>query len=263
MVNLSDIRTRPDYHFGHAVGVCVLSLLTGVILRYGRERLKRLGEAAILHDLGKVFVPTEILEKTGTLVPEEMVQIRRHTWWGFHTLYQCTTLGMDPVQVALTHHERYDGRGYPLGLTGKEIPEFARIVALADTFDALVTDRVYRKHYLLCEAVKILTAETGTHFDPEIAQAFLCNIAPYSVGTCVSLNTGELGIVTKVLRGWGTRPVVIVIRDAEGCSVKPYKIDLRFEPSIFIVSIAQDSARFMSCGGDRLIACHEFFGRSC
>jgi len=241
MINLTDIRAKQDYHFGHSVGVCVLSLLAGVILGFDRERLKRLGEAAILHDVGKVFIPSEILNKPGSLTDTEMAEVRRHTWLGFRSLYQYSTLGPDPAQVALAHHERYDGKGYPLGLAGDEIPEFARIVALADVFDALVTDRVYRRHYLPYEAVEILTAETGTHYDPEIARAFLYNIAPYPVGSCVSLNTGELGVVTKVFRGWGIRPTLTIIRDAEGRPVKnPYKIDLRFAPTVFIVALVQN-----------------------
>ncbi|NPV29608.1 MAG: HD-GYP domain-containing protein [Firmicutes bacterium] len=249
VVNLSDIRAKQDYHFGHSVGVCVLSLLAGVILGFDRERLKRLGEAAILHDLGKVFVPSEILEKPGPLSSAEMAEVRRHTWLGFRALYQCSTLGPDPAQVALTHHERYDGKGYPLGLAGDEIPEFARIVALADVFDALVTDRVYRRHYLPYEAVEILTAETGTHYDPKIARAFLYNIAPYPVGSHVSLNTGELGVVTKVCRGWGVRPIVTVIRDAEGRPLRdPYQIDLRFAPTVFIVDLVQDQVPVRRAG---------------
>lgn len=244
MVNLIDLRTKQDYHFDHSVGVCVLSLLTGVIFKFGEELLRRLGEAAILHDLGKVFVPGDILEKPGALTPNELVEIRRHTWFGFWALDHVSSLGVEPAKVALTHHERFDGTGYPLGLKGGDIPLFARIVALADVFDALITDRVYRKRYIPYEAVEILTAETGTHFDPEISRAFLLNIAPYPVGSHVFLNTGERGVVTRVYCGNGIRPEVTVVKNAEGYFLKnPYKIDLRFVPTVFIISVIQEDSR--------------------
>nr|WP_152945113.1 HD-GYP domain-containing protein [Desulfofundulus thermobenzoicus] len=219
VVNLADIRSLDDYTFGHSVNVCVLSLITGITLGYGREELFRLGMGAVLHDIGKVRVPEEILNKPGPLTGEEFEVVKQHTVCGYELLQCLSGVGHAPACVALQHHERHDGQGYPEGLRGDEIHPFARIVAVADVFDALTADRVYRRALPVHEAWEMLAGSGGFLFDFRIVRAFLYNVAAYPVGTVVALSSGEIGVVVETVRGLSRQPRVRVLFDAGGAPV--------------------------------------------
>lgn len=139
-----------------------------------RERVLLLRTAAPMHDVGKVATPDEILRKQGPLTPEERKEMQRHTTIGHEILSGSDSLLLQmAAEVALTHHERWDGSGYPNGLKGTAIPIEGRIVAVADAFDAMLSDRCYRPALTVAEATKTITAESGTHFDPEIVDILL------------------------------------------------------------------------------------------
>jgi len=219
VVNLTDIRSLDDYTFGHSVNVCVLSLITGITLGYGREELFRLGMGAVLHDIGKVRVPEEILNKPGSLTGEEFEVVKQHTVYGYELLRSLPDVGHASAYVALQHHERHDGQGYPEGLRGDEIHPFARIVAVADVFDALTSDRVYRRALPVHEAWEMLAGSGDYFFEFRIVRAFLFNVAAYPVGTIVALSSGEVGVVVETARGLSRHPRVRVLFDAGGAPV--------------------------------------------
>ena len=154
MVNLQDLKSNDQYTFSHSVNVCVLSLITGISMKYGEEKLRELGIGAMLHDVGKTRIPSEILNKPGSLTAEEFDIIKKHTSYGYELLKKSKELSTYASYIALTHHERYDGEGYPLGLRGEELHEFARIVSIADVYDAITSDRVYKKRSNINEAVE-------------------------------------------------------------------------------------------------------------
>jgi len=139
-----------------------------------RHDIEYLRYASPLHDVGKLIIPDSILKKKGGLTPEEREIMKRHAEMEAE-VFQGSRLNVLKVamMISLTHHERWDGTGYPQGLKGREIPAFGRIVALADVFDALTSKRPYKKAYGFDEAVKIIKAESGTHFDPDTVKAFL------------------------------------------------------------------------------------------
>jgi cyclic di-GMP phosphodiesterase len=138
------------------------------------EEVTLLRTAAPMHDVGKVATPDEILRKPGPLTPEEREEMQRHTTVGHEILSGSDSpLLQMAADVALTHHERWDGSGYPSGLAGEEIPIEGRIVAVADAFDAMLSDRSYRPALTVAEATKTIAAESGTHFDPEIVDVLL------------------------------------------------------------------------------------------
>jgi putative two-component system response regulator len=139
-----------------------------------QETVLLLRTAAPMHDVGKVATPDEILRKEGPLAPEEREEMQRHTTVGYEILSGSdSTLLQMAAEVALTHHERWDGSGYPNGLQGEEIPIEGRIVAVADAFDAMLSDRCYRQSMTVAEAIATIAAESGTHFDPEIVDVLL------------------------------------------------------------------------------------------
>lgn len=206
MVNLQDIRTMDDYTFAHSVNVCVLSLITGIAFGFSKTQLTHLGMGALLHDIGKTKIPQSIMNKPGKLTEEEFSIMQKHSQYGYDILREQVSLLT--AHMALEHHERYDGTGYPNGMQGKDIHLFSRICSVADVYDAVTADRVYRKAFAPHEAYELLAASGGSHFDYHVVSTFLRNVAAYPTGTWVELNTGEIGVVVETKPGFSTRPLV-------------------------------------------------------
>ncbi|HRS20155.1 MAG TPA: HD domain-containing protein [Clostridia bacterium] len=120
MVSMQDLKSNDLYTFSHSVNVCVLSLITGISMKYDEEKLRELGMGAMLHDIGKIKIPQEILSKPGSLTTEEFEIVKKHTSYGYELLKRSSALSTYASYIALTHHERYDGEGYPLGLRGRK-----------------------------------------------------------------------------------------------------------------------------------------------
>ncbi|MCX7781873.1 MAG: HD-GYP domain-containing protein, partial [Negativicutes bacterium] len=195
LMNFVDMRTRADYLYGHAVNVCILSVMTGISLGYDELRLRDLGIGALLHDVGKLEVSQAVLNKNGRLSPAEVEEIKKHPWFGFEILRKNPDISLMSAHCALQHHERFDGSGYPRGLKGKDIAEYAHIIAIADVYDALTADNTNRPAVPVYEALAIILKASGTYFDAELVAKFAENIAVYPIGSVVRLNTNEIGVV--------------------------------------------------------------------
>ena len=240
VVNLNDIRTYDDYTFGHSVNVCILSLLIGITLGYDQIKLRNLGIGAILHDLGKVYLPSSILQKNSCLTLEEFKEVQKHCQLGFEIIRANQELNILSAHVALQHHERYDGRGYPQGLKGENILEFARIVAIADVYDALSSDRPYRKRYLPHEIYEYMMASCYSIFDPKLMAHFLKYIPPYPIGTLVRLNTKEKAIIIKQNDTCLIRPIVRVTTETDHAPNNPIEYNLLENPTILVEELLPD-----------------------
>ncbi|AGC68449.1 metal dependent phosphohydrolase [Thermoclostridium stercorarium subsp. stercorarium DSM 8532] len=238
VATLSDIRSVDDYTFSHSVNVCILSLIIGIGFGYGSDKLRELGVGSILHDIGKMMIPQEILKKPVQLTNDEFEEIKKHTIYGHELLKKIRGISMMASYIILGHHERMDGSGYPYHLKGENIHKAARIVAVADVYDALTTDRVYRKKLMPHEVIDYITSLGSQHFDQDVVDVFIRYIAYYPVGTGVILNTGERGIVKKYNKKYPTRPVVRVVTDASGKMLQKQKeVDLTSELQYRIVDI--------------------------
>jgi HD-GYP domain-containing protein (c-di-GMP phosphodiesterase class II) len=241
IMNLAEMRAIDNYTFGHSVNVCVLSLVTGICMGYTKEKLLELGVGAILHDIGKVKIPGKILNKPGKLTTEEYEVIKRHTEYGYEILKKNIGISDAASSIALYHHERFDGKGYPYGVKGEKIHQFARITTIADVYDALTTDRVYKRRVQVHKAVEYLISMGGHQFDYNIVRKFLSNIAVFPLGTEVLLNTGEKGYIVKVRRELPTRPVVRIVCNSNGKKLsRAYDIDLLRNSSIVIIDTVND-----------------------
>ncbi len=239
--NLVDIRAMNDYNFGHSIAVCILSLLAGIFAGFGYRKLKELGVGAILHDIGKVFISEKILNKKDKLSPEEYQEIQKHTILGYEFLRKNNQISAVSAHVAWQHHEHFDGSGYPRGLKGNEIHEFARIVAVADVFDALSTDRIYRKRFFPHEVVEYIRDKGKELFDPDFTRILLERIAPFPIGATVLLNTGEKAVVMKVTKDMPSRPLVKVIIDKDGViNQQPVDLDLKKDLTKYIIEELKD-----------------------
>ncbi|AOY78192.1 hypothetical protein BJL90_01690 [Clostridium formicaceticum] len=238
LLNLTDIRSIDEYTFGHCVNVCVLSLMMGIALSYKKEDLQTLGMGALLHDIGKIGVKNEILTKPDVLTTVEYEEIKKHTSFGYGLVKHMKEVKQEISWVIRDHHERYDGRGYPNGLFGKQIHEFPRIVAICDVYDALTSNRVYRKGIPPHDAIEYLITMGNHQFDYDLVKIFLKYISIYPVGTFVKLQSGEEGVVINTYEDWPTRPVIRVVKDASGNLIKLTKnIDLTKQLNNGIVDI--------------------------
>ncbi len=211
MVNIIDLRSYDDYTYSHSLNVAVLSVLLGSVLKMDNDALYHLATGALLHDTGKMFVDKHILNKPGKLNAGEFDEIKKHSELGFEYLRKNIDIPEDSKNVALHHHEQYKGGGYPEGISGEDIQLFSRIVCVADVYDALTSDRPYRKALLPSDAIEYIMSEYDSKFDPVVVKALTKKVAPYPVGTCLKLSTGEIGIVVKNYETTSLRPLIKII----------------------------------------------------
>ncbi len=237
---LSALRCADDYTFVHCVNTCVLALIIGTALHKQKSDLKTLGVGTILHDLGKLKISPSILNKPGSLTPEEFEQVKEHPRIGFDLLRKHFEINLVSAHVAFQHHERMDGTGYPRGLKGEEIHIFGRIAAVADVYDAITSDRIYRSRMDPVRAAELLKNAAGTKFDPRFIQGLLERIALFPNGSIVLLSTGEVGVVVRQDRKLSSRPVIRVVADHKYRLMSSYDLPLRNHPEITIRKILND-----------------------
>lgn len=226
LINMFDLKVFDDYTYYHCVNVGVISLIMGTYLGMGRKELYNLALAAILHDIGKVFIPINILNKPGILTPVEMKTMQSHSQKGYEFIKNNADVPASVYVGVLQHHEKYDGSGYPLGFHKDEIGLFGRIISIADVYDALTSNRPYRKALVPSEAVEYIMGSGGSLFDPDMAKTFVSLVAPYPEGTLVRLSDHRTAIVIKNYNDCSLRPRIKVLSE-RGQHVTPYIIDLR------------------------------------
>jgi len=228
LIDLIDIRCMDDYTFGHCVNVCVLSLVTAIHLGCDLATLKLLGMGALLHDIGKMLIPKEILNKPGKLTDEEYEVMKKHPQFGYDLLCDSEPFVKDlSALITLQHHERFNGEGYPAGLAKEEIHNLSQIVGIADVFDAMTADRVYRPGFHPSEVWEMLAASGDYLFKYDLVRAFLSNIAPYPSGSVVQLSSNEIGIVMETHKKIPFRPRLKILFDRYGNYLNnDYEIEL-------------------------------------
>ncbi|HHY20873.1 MAG TPA: HD-GYP domain-containing protein [Bacilli bacterium] len=245
LTTLSELLLHDSYIFTHSLNVAIYSLGLGLQLNYSEQKLIEIGLGAILHDVGKLMIPLEILDKPGKLTKEEYEIMKSHTVTGFQYLKDLPNISLMTAHCALSHHERIDGSGYPRGIKGKDIHPYAQIIGVCDVFDALTSQRVYKKAMLPHEALEILYVGAGKLFDKELIEAFRNTIALYPIGLTVTLSDGREAIVIKQNKQLTTRPVVRVISE-NGEQVTPYEVNLETTINVTIVeceTMLSDSSR--------------------
>jgi HD-GYP domain-containing protein (c-di-GMP phosphodiesterase class II) len=235
MFSLANMHAKDGYLFHHAVNVAVLSGIVGIARGYNRNQLIDLGVGALLFDIGMTTFPDEFWQKSSMLTSEQRERIEKHTVEGFEILRKQFDISLLSAHCALQHHERFDGSGYPRGLKGNEIHEYAQIVAIADVYSALTSARSYRRAYSASEAIEFLYANGNQWFDIELIKIFCSHIAVYPVATTVLLNTGQVGVVSAVNPTATHRPFIRIIQEPGGTPPsKDYEINLSKEMNITI-----------------------------
>ena len=230
--NMNRILGHHEYTYLHCVNVSIYSVLIGIKHNLTHSELLHLGTTGILHDIGKRYIPIEILDKPGRLTKEEFEIIKTHPMKGYEILKGCRELTSTIKAVVLQHHERYDGTGYPMGLKGEEISKYGRIIAIADTYDAMTSDRAYHKAYSPPEAIEFLMGDGNRSFDTSIVLKFLQCVAVYPLGSCVELSNKMTAIVVENYSDSILRPLVRLTEE-------PLLIDLKNDKNYLNVCITR------------------------
>jgi HD-GYP domain-containing protein (c-di-GMP phosphodiesterase class II) len=229
---LTQLKSKDEYTSFHSINVCILCLAFGRHMGYKKGALMNLGIGGLLHDIGKMKVPLEILNKPGPLTEKEFEEMKKHTTYGAEILSKTHGFSHETLEVPLQHHERYDGSGYPKGLKGEQIGVFGLFSAISDVYDAITSNRVYHNAILPHDALKRMFEWRGRDFHPTVMERFIQCVGIYPFGTLVELNDSTIGIIISINRVQILRPKILLIIDEKG---KPYGeqkvIDLNERPS--------------------------------
>lgn len=211
LANGAEVRIVNQPHDkSHPINVFTLSIVMGLALNYTQDDLRTLGVAALCHDIGKTAIPPEILNKVGPLSPHEIEMLRAHTLMGKRIMEKLPWATALMAKIVYEHHERNDGSGYPLRLQGHQIHEMSKIVAVAEVYDALISDTSYRARYTPEASYNSIRAGERTGLDAKVIKAFQKYIVPYPVNSFVMLDTQEVGQVLSINRSNVFKPVIKV-----------------------------------------------------
>ncbi len=230
-----------DYLPWHSANVAVLSLKVGLALGWNEQELLDLGASALMHDIGMSSVRENIISKEGGLSRSEMEQIREHPTKSAEILAHAKGINEVVAGVVEQEHERVDGKGYPKGLKGDDIHEYARVISAVDVYEALTHPRSYRKRYVPYEALKMLMEAGRSMLDPRVVKVMVEELSLYPVGSVVKLNTEELARVIHSNKNAIMRPVVEVTTDSAGDPLaEPRVLDLTKHPMVHISTIERE-----------------------
>jgi HD-GYP domain-containing protein (c-di-GMP phosphodiesterase class II) len=266
LIGLNSIKTHDAYTFQHSIDVTIMGVVLAKRAGWDASKVRLFGIGCMLHDIGKVFIPEELLRKPGRLTPDEFDTMKRHPKLGYDLIKSIApTLGSLVPQVAYQHHERQDGSGYPRSLTGNntlgrnapgQIHEFGSLAAVADVYDAMASMRPYRKAWAPDQVVQAIIGLSGDQLNRDAVEIFRSVVSPYPVCSEVIVLTGThagcRGVVAKVDPAHLARPVVRIISSGTGKRVEPFEVDLRSDPEIVVrSSTATDEMPVESMGGRR------------
>ena len=227
LISLCQIKGYDEYTYTHSVNVSVLTTAVASSLGYNRDRLLEVGVGGMLHDVGKMRVPENILNKPGKYTEWEFNVMKKHPEYGIDILKDKKSVSDFSKALVIEHHERYNGKGYPFQLKGAQIHEIGLIGAVADVYDALTSNRVYRAAWTPQKALAVIFQGCDEEYSREIVERFTKQMGIYPVGSFVRLFSGEMGVVIKVDHGKLLAPDILILFDAAGNRLKePIEYDL-------------------------------------
>lgn len=221
---LTNLRAQHAETASHCLNTSILALAFARHLGYSHDQLQEVGMGALLHDLGIARVPDHILNKPGNLNEEEFEVVKKHPRDGYHVLKLTRQLPATSLDIVLHHHERVNGSGYPDGLKDEELSEAVRIVAIADMYDSMTTERVYRKAMTPQDALTSMHKRAEVDFGKPLMEEFIKCVGIYPIGSLVVLNTGALGVVVSSNPDARLKPLILLVRDEHGKDVVPRKL---------------------------------------
>lgn len=228
LIALARLKVRDDYTYLHSFAVCALMIALGRTLGLDNAAVQQLGLAGLVHDIGKISVPTHVLHKQGEMTAAEVAMVQRHPSVGYRVLNEAKLYSNIPLDVCMHHHERIDGRGYPFGLHGNEISVHAKIAAVCDAYDSLTSSRPGHQAWTPARALEYMAVRADTLFDRTVFQAFTRSIGIYPLGTVLRLRSGRLAVVFAQNDNEPLHPQVKVFYSvSEATHLGPETLDLR------------------------------------
>ena len=227
MLPLAQLKNHDDYTFKHSVSVCALITSFARTLELPREVIREIAIGALLHDVGKAKIPDPILNKPGKLTDAEFEQMKTHVVQSKIILESTPGISSVALSVAVQHHERFDGNGYPNKLKGDTINRYGQMSAIVDVYDAITSNRCYHEGIPPTEALRKMLEWSKAHFNPELVQIFIRSLGIYPTGSLVRLDSGRLAVVDEQYPDKLTEPKVKVIFHTRGYYLTPELIDLR------------------------------------
>lgn len=213
-VDISALKISDEYTFKHSVDVATMAMIVGKKHGLNKQEVYELGISGLLHDVGKSKIPNEILNKAGKLTDDEFMMMKQHSLFGYQILKEKDDLSNSIKLGVLQHHEKMNAKGYPMGVPSEKINLFARIISVADIYDALVTERPYKKPFSPRDAVEMIMSLTE-ELDIKVMRSFLESVILYPVGTDVELSTGERARVIENNSKYVLRPKVIGLKSGK------------------------------------------------
>jgi HD-GYP domain-containing protein (c-di-GMP phosphodiesterase class II) len=253
MIHLLDIRRKEEYIFSHAVNTCILSVMTGIAMGYDAMQLDELGLAAMLHDVGKIkFSRRLAMQFPDYLSRNEREEYKQHPNYSLEILRENRHLPVDVVTACFQHHERWNGSGYPTGLKGDAISEYAQIISIADVYDRLIAGMPHRRATPVYYAVAILNKAAGEYFSPAVVDKFNQNVAIYPIGKTVRLNNYQIGVILGVGIKNKTTPVIRITSSQNSSDINQLvELDLKKNPEYFIVDFEEVNSSYAQAYIDR------------
>ena len=216
LFHVQSVRNQDEYVFSHSVNTAILSIKTALKMNLNRRRIRDLALGTMLHDLGKIKVPSSILDKEGELTEHEYEKVQKHVEYGYEWFKDEFELSSLVKYIVRYHHEKNDGSGYPEGKKEDDLHDVAKVVSVCDVFDALTSDRPFRTRWSNNKALDYIVSHGGVTFDREVVKSFKDVVALYPIGTKVTLNDGRQALVSEHNDYFPERPVVKVIEDQQG-----------------------------------------------
>lgn len=212
---LTNMKERDEYTSIHCINVCIMAVSFGRSIGMSKPELEILGLGGLLHDIGKMKVPLEILNKPSKLSIEEFEVMKTHPMEGFNMLNEQGNLPLDVLDIVKHHHERRNGKGYPSQLNGDEISNMTRMVAIVDVYDAITSDRCYHDAITPYDALKNMYEWVNEDFDKNVIEQFIKCLGIYPIGCVVELNLGHVGIVVSASEKSKLRPIVMLVLNSK------------------------------------------------
>jgi putative nucleotidyltransferase with HDIG domain len=245
IISLARLKTADDYTYMHSVAVCAMMVALARQLGLDEVQTRSCGMAGLLHDLGKVAMPKEVLNKPGKLTDAEFAVMKTHPTEGYKMLMASN--GVDPValEVVLHHHEKMDGSGYPEQLQGEQISLYSKMGAVCDVYDAITSNRPYKTGWDPAESLRKMAEWANGHFDRKVFQAFVKSMGIYPVGSLVRLTSGRMGVVTEQSARSLTTPVIKVFFSTKSnMRIVPVMLDLSHPSAIERIQNREDPAKW-------------------
>jgi putative nucleotidyltransferase with HDIG domain len=223
LISLARLKTKDEYTYMHSVSVCALMVALARQLGLNDAQTRETGLAGLLHDVGKMAMPEEVLNKPGKLTDEEFAVMKSHPERGQEILLKSGMASEGTLDVCLHHHEKMDGSGYPYRLQGDRISLYARMGAICDVYDAVTSNRPYKTAWTPSDSLMRMAKWEG-HFDPTLFQAFVKSVGIYPIGSLVKLHSGRLGMVIEQNPGNLTKPVLRVFFSTKSNAAIPMQV---------------------------------------